>query len=160
MLIFSYNYSYLNICVSFVLYGMFSHIVFHLDFAQMSHMLSIQVAEWLVILISDLEVQVGIPLENEFSSWSYDASLLRVFYYYPSIISIWLKLCRKGCKTTNHYQAYLSYWSYSFLLFYMIMTNSLVPPPVESRSRAYNVWPWCYVCSCLCHIRNQSQTNV
>ena len=35
-----------------------------------------------------------------------------------------------------------------------------MPPPAKGRSGAYSVLPWCYVSMCVCHIRNQSLTNV
>ena len=54
---------------------------------------------WLLITNS----RVGIPLEVEISSWLYGASLHRAFHYRPSILSIWLTLCWKGCKTPNHH---------------------------------------------------------
>ena len=30
-------------------------------------------------------------------------------------------------------------------------------PPAEGRSGAYSVSPWCYVRTCVCHVRNQVQ---
>ena len=39
--------------------------------------------------------------------------------------------------------------------------NSLfMPPTAEGSSEAYSILPWWYVRICLCHVRNQSLTNV
>ena len=35
-----------------------------------------------------------------------------------------------------------------------------MPPPAEGRSGAYSFSLWCYVWTCMCHIRSQSLTNV
>ena len=32
-----------------------------------------------------------------------------------------------------------------------------MPPPAFGRSGAYSVSLWCYVCTCVCHVRNQVQ---
>ena len=52
---------------------------------------SVQVTEWLALPASDMRFRVRIPLEAEFNSWLYGASLHRTFYYQPSSVSIWLK---------------------------------------------------------------------
>ena len=45
--------------------------------------------------------QVQVLLKAEFISWLYGALLHKAFHYRPSIFSVWLKLCWKGCKNTK-----------------------------------------------------------
>ena len=59
---------------------------------------SVQVAEWLALLALDQEVSGSNPAGGRSQLWLYGASLHRAFHYHPSVISIWLKWCWKGCK--------------------------------------------------------------
>ena len=52
---------------------------------------SVRLAEWFCAPDQMTKSQFRIPLEVEFSSWMYGASLHRAFHYYPFFISIWLK---------------------------------------------------------------------
>ena len=69
-------------------------------------------------------------------------------------------------KNTYMYIWFMHTFSFMFLFWYRSKRYNIwschffMPLSAEGRSGAYSVSLWCYVLTCVCHVRNQSLTNV